>query len=499
MLKTRKKMFDQAEVLLVELESRDPNSLPVKLALIELNVRQAKAAEAIRICNGLINSLANASAYITRARTYVSLGDPNMALEDFNHAIKIEPENIAAWVARSDFYISANQLEKAIDDTKQALSIAPRNIQLTKRAISLLLASRSPDRVNEGKSLLEGALKEYPGDVDLLLYQARPLIAEGTAPAFKKADDILKKIINDQPGLSAASVLVGELAIKQGEYDEAVKITMQCLVHNPDDRAILLLKARAEKKLAPPLAIPTLKLLHEIDPNDTGTLLFLADTYIEAGEPDRAVNLLIEHLNSYSGSADERRVKTALARALYKNDKKEQSQKELDALLKSDPNDSGPLLTLVLLLKDDKLFAEVNLKAADWRRDHPEDTLTPVIIASELAAAEDSQAAKVAEDLLRGLLADHPDSLPAMNALALLLQITSRSEESAHLYRRVLTLEPDNVKAINNLAWILCEDQGKHKEALDLAERGLKIAPNYIDLIDTRGVIYPRLRHHKKT
>jgi tetratricopeptide (TPR) repeat protein len=115
-----------------------------------------------------------------------------------------------------------------------------------------------------------------------------------------------------------------------------------------------------------------------------------------------------------------------------------------------------------------------------------------------MATTEGSQAKKIAEDLLRSVLADHPDSLPAMNALALLLQITGRSEESARFYRQVLTLEPDNVKAINNLAWILCEEQGKLKEALELAERGLKIAPNYIDLIDTRGVIYYRLGQFEK-
>lgn len=498
MLKMRQNKFTEAGELLEELKIQDPNSLSVATAQIELNILQKKSAEAIEICNGLINSLANASAYIIRARTFDSLGNPNKAIEDFNHAVTIEPENAAAWVARSDFYISANQLEQAIDDIKQALSIAPRNLQLTKRAISLLLASRSPDRVREGKSLLEEALKKNPGDVELLLYQARSLIAEGTAPAFNKAEGILQKIIRDQPGLSSACVLLGELSLKQREYEEAVNIALRCLVHKSDDRAILLLKARAEEKLQPALAIPTLKLLHETDPNDTDTTLLLAYTYIEADESEKAVNLLRERLASYSDSADERRVKIGLVRALYKNGEKAKFQKELDALFRSEPNDSGPLLALVGLLKDDRLFSEIYQKTAEWCRSHPEDSRTPVIIAGEMATTEGSQAKKIAEDLLRSVLADHPDSLPAMNALALLLQITGRSEESARFYRQVLTLEPDNVKAINNLAWILCEEQGKLKEALELAERGLKIAPNYIDLIDTRGVIYYRLGQFEK-
>jgi tetratricopeptide (TPR) repeat protein len=85
-----------------------------------------------------------------------------------------------------------------------------------------------------------------------------------------------------------------------------------------------------------------------------------------------------------------------------------------------------------------------------------------------------------------------------MRALAILLQISGRSAESAQLYVRILELEPDNVIAINNLAWIICEVQGKPQEALDLAQRGLKIAPNYYDLIDTRGVIFYRLGQFDK-
>ena len=96
------------------------------------------------------------------------------------------------------------------------------------------------------------------------------------------------------------------------------------------------------------------------------------------------------------------------------------------------------------------------------------------------------------------VIKDNSDSTKAMMNLAILLQISDRSTESAQLYERVLELEPDNVIAVNNLAWIICEVQGKPKEALELALRGSKIAPNYYDLIDTRGVIYYRLGEFDK-
>ena len=85
-----------------------------------------------------------------------------------------------------------------------------------------------------------------------------------------------------------------------------------------------------------------------------------------------------------------------------------------------------------------------------------------------------------------------------MNALAKLLLMTGRLTEAATLFQRILELQPDNVIAINNLAWILCEEYGKHKQALELTQRGLKIAPDYVDLIDTRGVLYDKLGQYDK-
>jgi tetratricopeptide (TPR) repeat protein len=85
-----------------------------------------------------------------------------------------------------------------------------------------------------------------------------------------------------------------------------------------------------------------------------------------------------------------------------------------------------------------------------------------------------------------------------MVRLGVLLQTAGRSAEAAKLYERVLELQADNLIAINNLAWILCEEQGRPKEAIELAERGLAKAPDYVDLIDTRGMAYYRLKQYDK-
>ena len=73
-----------------------------------------------------------------------------------------------------------------------------------------------------------------------------------------------------------------------------------------------------------------------------------------------------------------------------------------------------------------------------------------------------------------------------------------RTAEATALNRKVLELDPNNIVALNNLAWALCEQNGQYQEALELADKGLKIAPNYVDLLETRGVILYRLGQFEK-
>jgi len=290
---------------------------------------------------------------------------------------------------------------------------------------------------------------------------------------------------------------LGEIAIKQGQPGKAMEAALGGLAYGTNNKSLLMLKARAEAAKSPVLAIPTLKLLHELDPNNLGTVVLMANTYIRTGEPEKAVNLLREQLTVCDVSV-RRKCNNALAVALYKSGNKAEAQKEFDSLLESEPNDPNPLLAQVQLLKDDKDWGQLNEMVVNWYGKHPEDSRTPVAVARDLMLLEDGQARKTAEEILRMIIKDHSDSSKAMSALAILLQISGRPAESAQLYERLLELEPDNIIAMNNLAWIICEVQGKPQEALDLAQRGLKIAPNYYDLIDTRGVIYYRLGQFDK-
>ncbi|MFC1738383.1 tetratricopeptide repeat protein [Planctomycetota bacterium] len=498
LLKMRQDRFTEADELLSKLKIKEPNSFPITVAQIELNVRQDKFTEAISLCDEIVDKFNNASAYILRARTFASFNQVDKAKKDFEQATVIEPNNAESWTAKSDFCRSINQFDIAVDDIEKAMSLAPNDPTIQKRAIQLFFASGDQDRINKGNNILDNALTVHPEDIELCLYRSHSLLMEGTRPAIGQAMTILQKITEDQPNLSKAWTLLAQIALQQEQPVKALDIALRGLVHQPNNKSLLLLKARSEAVRSPALAIPTLKALQEHYPNDTDVVLHLANTYIAADQSTEAVNLLKAQLASSNGTHDEQRIHTSLAVALYKNGNKVEAQEKFHSLQQSAPDDPGPLLAQARLLKDEELWTQLSQMVLHWCQNHPEDTYTPHIIASDLAANKNSQARKIAEDLLRRILDHDPDSLPAMNTLAMLLQITGRSTEAATLYQRILTFRSDNVIAINNLAWILCDEQGKYQQALELVQRGLQFAPDYVDLIDTRGVLYDKLGQYDK-
>jgi cellulose synthase operon protein C len=498
LLKMRQGRFTETDELLSKLKSEEPNSLPITVAQIELNVRQGKSTEAISLCDEIVDKFNNASAYILRGRTFASLKQVDKAKKDFERATIIEPNNAESWTTKSDFYRSIGQRNIAIADIEKAMSLAHDNLAIQKYAVSLFLASGDREMVQRGKDILDGAMTSNPEDVELLLYKSRFLLTEGTTSAIKQAATILEKITEDQPNLSEAWALLAQTVLRQGQSVKAMDVVLRGLIHRPSDKSLLLLKAQSEAARSPALAIPTLTALRELDPNNTDVVIYLANTYTAADQPQKAVNLLKTQLASSIGTSDERRIHISLAVALYKSGSKAEAQEKFNSLQQSVPDDPGPLLAWAGLLKDDGLWTQLNQKVLDWCQNHPEDAYTPLTIAKDLAGNENSQAKKIAEDLLLKILDHDPNSLPAMNTLAMLLQTTGRSTEAAALYQRILTLQSDNIVAINNLAWILCVEQGKYQQALELAQRGLRFAPDYVDLIDTRGVSYDKLGQYDK-
>jgi tetratricopeptide (TPR) repeat protein len=453
--------LDEAEVILRSLEAKSPQLIAVIQAKVQLSILRGNVQEALQMCNDTIQKNSQAAAYLLRAGVYATLKENDKAIEDFKQAVARDPNNAEVWMDRAGFYQSLGRREEAIQDVRKALSLPGGAAPILERAIPLCLASGSRTLVGEAEAALDKARAADPNDASLKLLKAQFLLNQRTRQSTEDGQRLLREVTAARPELSQAWHLLGRLELAQGQPARALDTALSGLSRNERDRDLLLLKADAEAVRSPALAVPTLTQLLDQHPDD------------------------IE-------------VEMRLASAQYRSGKQGDGRAILDARMKADPNNWIPVATLASLLASDQHLTEAADQVTNWSVRHPDDAVVVSAVARSLVATGNAEALKVAEKLLNAAVERNPKSVAVVNSLAMLMQSSGRTAEAATLNRRVLELDPNDPIALNNLAWILCEDDHRYQEALELADRGLKVAPDYADLLDTRGVALYRLGQFDK-
>jgi tetratricopeptide (TPR) repeat protein len=392
---------------------------------------------------------------------YATLKENDKAIEDFKQAVARDPNNAEVWMDRAGFYQSLGRREEAIQDVRKALSLPGGATPILERAIPLCLASGSRTLVGEAEAALDKARAADPNDGSLKLLKAQFLLNQRTRQSTEDGQRLLREVTMARPELPQAWHLLGRLDLAQGQPGRALDTALGGLSRNERDRNLLLLKADAEAARSPALAVPTLTQLLDQHPGD------------------------IE-------------VEMRLASAQYRSGKQGDGRAILDARMRADPNNWIPVATLASLLASDQHLTEAADQVTNWSVRHPDDAVVVSAVARSLVATGNAEALKVAEKLLNAAVERNPKSVAVVNSLAMLMQSSGRTAEAATLNRRVLELDPNDPIALNNLAWILCEDDHQYQEALKFANRGLKVAPDYADLLDTRGVALYRLGQFDK-
>ena len=88
-----------------------------------------------------------------------------------------------------------------------------------------------------------------------------------------------------------------------------------------------------------------------------------------------------------------------------------------------------------------------------------------------------------------------PTLVVAALRLATLYEQTGSFDDAERQYRRVLAVQPANVAALNNLAYVLAVRQKSPAAALPLAEKAHALAPASASVIDTLAWVQHLLGH----
>jgi Flp pilus assembly protein TadD len=83
-----------------------------------------------------------------------------------------------------------------------------------------------------------------------------------------------------------------------------------------------------------------------------------------------------------------------------------------------------------------------------------------------------------------------PDNTLVIATLALTLDAAGRKQEARLAYEQCLKVDPRHGVALNNLAYLLAENNGDLDQALTYAQRSKQLLPNLYEVADTLGWIY---------
>jgi tetratricopeptide (TPR) repeat protein len=404
----------------------------------------------------------------------------------------MEPNNGQIWAAKAQFNAFRGQIQEAAAAWERSVILCPDNAQIREDAMTFFLMTENKDLNRRGRKILDDALAANRQDFRLQIWQSRILLREKTAPSFDKAIDILTKVTAACPSDIDGWNLLCDAWLQKKEPAKALDAVLRGLTFAPENKPLLLLKAHAEAVHVPELAIPTVKLLHEQDPNDADITVYLAGLYVHGSNYKAAIAVLDDHLDRTDPVA-QRKITIARAVTLHKSGDKMASHALFDSLRKEDPNDTAIMLAEADLFVDEQRWDELVEYVVRWYRTHDNNANAVLSVVAELSPNTNTPDGKAAEKILHTALVINLNVPQLMAELARRLYVSDRATEAAALYQRLVEIDPQDLEAINNFAWITCENQHDYAQALELAQKGLALSPDYLDLIDTRGVAYFRL------
>lgn len=500
------------------------DSLRVLSARVDLMQEAGKIREARALLDQQVESNRSFAAILLRGAFKAQTGDMTGAEGDFRSLIDLDAVNGHQTLGR--FYLESDQLDLAVAEFEKGLAAGPGNATLQRLLVkTLVLRGGEPDRARASQMLAELETR-FPTDPDLYAVRAKLLLLDNNDSSTRKAEELLRKIVDAQPDNADAYLGLMGIAIGRGDFVAARECGLAAEKANPSNPRLLLARAELERNLnnpqaavelvqkalradrenpqardylvelalntrAPELLKAALEVVNDAlvsRPADEPLILAQAKLEFSLGQRDTAIQRLEAHCQSAAGrSSVDALIAAADLFRLHGDSARAAAYIDRAAALEADSPDV--VRARMLLASSQRKFDELTGLAKAHRDRQPRDLPTLLQAATLLAASGEKPCMQEALALFEHVLGVEPRNVDAQLAVALLCFQLGDADRAIETYRRVLVSEPANVRALNDLAWVLYSAKRDYYPALELAEKAVKIDSQNINVRDTRGSI----------
>lgn len=429
--------------------------------------------------------------------THLRKKEFDLALNAAKNFEKNQPSNPLSHNLKGVAYLGKKDYANARASFEKATAIQPSFFPAVANLAQLDLIEKKPERA---KQRFEALLAKDKKNFKAMNALANLALAQGQK---KEATAWLERASKENPDALEPALQLAAHYLRMGEKQKALTLTQQFQGANPNSPEVLDILAQAQfangDKQA---ALATYNRLAAMRPNSALAQLRIASMYRAMQNPQAAMEALKKALELQPDYLEAQMNLAALEASNGKYDRavaiaqtiqKQRAKSPAGYLLEGDllmaqkkPDVAAKLyeqahalskggLALIKLheaLTNAGKGKEADARLAQWVKEHPADNTTRLYLAGTFLAAKQNEAAI---EQYRIILRLNPNYVPALNNLAWLLHQQNDARALGYA-EQAYKLKPDNAAIQDTLGWILVE-QGNVARGLPLLQKAASQAP----------------------
>ena len=414
------------------------------VGLGEIRLRQGRTVEALQQFQGALKvDPNNATAHTGAARVLRAQNDYSAALDEVNKALQAQPANIKARVLRAQLLSDNGQKDAAADELNRLRADLPADVPLD-TLLTLAEALNSLKNYSTSLQILEVASQLYPNEIAPVRLRAETLNFAGRAEeSIALYDQIIAATPDDGDAiLGKARVYNYANRLPEAETTYRQALTVQPSNYQAQTELADVLGRRGNY----PDAIQLYALAIQGNPTELNTRIELARVQRYAGREADAEATLTQVLD-----ADARNVDALTERGILRGSQGSYAPAiaDLQSALQIAPRSQTALLGLAQV---QGYAGQYEQSIAGYRavlENDPNNEKARTELGQVLSYAGDDKGALTELD---SVLAKNPTNIVALLAKADVLGRSNRTAEAARIYNGVLAADPRNVRARSGLA-----------------------------------------------
>ena len=504
----------QVDQLLVERIDAETTPTPFLRAAAVAQIDQGKRDEALQVLARAAEARPNDVDILAMygVLALASVEHHQQGIASLNKALTLDPSRTRLRLALAQHHASQGQQEQALGHLRKAFTELPTDWPTTNFYLSLLLETGT---LNEAEEIKQALINGYGNERQAVLLASLTDFRLGNESA---AINRLQRLTQAHPDWQAPLISLATIHQRRGENAQAIDVMIKAAVLNPDNPVPLQQAGRVyASEHTPDQVVDWLLELRnkqpELSANATGLAALIR---LQQQRRDEARSLLQSH------PAQDNRLINSVNAQLKASESQEAAQaqdwrtakaraQEAIALEPGNLNfalipvtlaalENGPQSAFTVLDDVESVFGqrtETILVRARLHQANDDRRAAWTLLESQWSANEDirllpaligiatTEAPEQVDSFTRTWVERQPESPAAYLARANHQMAQNDDEGAITTYERLLTLQPTNVVALNNMAWLLRERN--NNRAQELAARANDIAPNTAAILDTYG------------